>query len=232
MSTPQDEQPKPRRERKWPLKIAIPPQALGARRYLREMSPIPADPAPESQTSPAPPPQPSTAFDRTRLRPPDFARHSRRCNVCSHPDRDIIEAEFIRWSNPDRLAEQFNLGHRSSIYRHAHATGLFERRRRELLRVLESILEAADFANFQTADVLIRATRVYAHLDDNGYWYEPPKTVTVLHGPAPAAAANANSRPSLEDTSPEDHPAPEAPRPSDPEILIATASETGIPVNP
>lgn len=222
-------------EREWPLKIHIPPESLGTRRPLREFREFqPTDPAPQNDLpddinpaaeEAAPYPTPSTSsestmFDRTSLHAPDFSRHSRRCNVCSHPDRDIIEAEFIRWANADQLSRQFNIGDRSSIYRHAHATGLFRRRKRELCRVLEYILESVDFVNFETADVVTRAARVYSHLDDDGNWLEPPKTVTILHGQAPAAAPANRPEPPAAELAP------------DPEFLIATTTETEIPVTP
>jgi hypothetical protein len=118
--------------------------------------------------------------------PPDFSRHARRCVVCSHPDRDAIEGDFIRWKSPKTIAEDYHIADRSSFYRHAHATGLFARRRREFARVLEDILECVEHSTLEeTADVIIRAARVYAHLDENGNWVEPNRTHIILTGPAP-----------------------------------------------
>src|SRR5271155_1693038 len=74
--------------------------------------------------------------------PPDLARHARKCAVCSHPDRDAIEGDFVRWAALEKIAERYKLSDRSTLYRHAHATGLFVRRKQEVGRVLESILEA------------------------------------------------------------------------------------------
>jgi hypothetical protein len=126
--------------------------------------------------------------------PPDFNRHARRCTICSHPDRDAIEGDFIRWASPRRLAKDYQIADRVSLYRHAHATGLFARRRREFARVLEDILECVEHTSLEeTSDVMIRAARVYAHLDENGKWFEPPRTHIILTGPAPAQfTPNAN----------------------------------------
>ena len=96
--------------------------------------------------------------------PPDFSRHSRRCSICLLPDRDAIEGDFIRWRSSELIAREYKLANRTSIYRHAHCTGLFAWRRRELGRV----------------------ARVYAHLDENGNWFEPARINFVLTGPAPA----------------------------------------------
>jgi len=117
---------------------------------------------------------------------PDLERHARKCCICSHPDRDAIEGEFIRWDCPRRIAKDYQIADRASFYRHAHATGLYARRRREFARVLENILECVEHSTLEeTADVIIRASRVYARLDENGNWVEPRRTHVILTGPAP-----------------------------------------------
>jgi hypothetical protein len=119
-------------------------------------------------------------------KPPDLERHARKCCICSHPDRDAIEDEFIRWDCPRRIAKDYQIADRASFYRHAHATGLYARRRREFARVLENILECVEHSTLEeTADVIIRASRVYARLDENGNWVEPRRTHVILTGPAP-----------------------------------------------
>jgi hypothetical protein len=132
--------------------------------------------------------------------PPDFERHARRCCICSHPDRDAIEGEFVRWASPRRLAKDYHIADRVSLYRHAHATGLFPRRKREFARVLEDILECVEHSSLEeSADVIIRAARVYAHLDENGNWFEPPRTHIILTGPAPSQfTENPDLTPTLE----------------------------------
>ena len=118
--------------------------------------------------------------------PPDFSRHSRRCCVCLHPDRDAIEGDFIRWRSPELIAREYKLANRTSIYRHAHCTGLFAWRRRELGRVLEGMLENAEHIPLESSDAIVRAARVYAHLDENGNWFEPPRTNFVFTSPVTA----------------------------------------------
>jgi hypothetical protein len=115
-----------------------------------------------------------------RRDPPDLERHSRRCMVCSHPDRDAIEGEFIRWRSPHKIARDYAIADRNSIYRHAHATNLFEERRRQIGRVLESYLETIDDCPPADFDPVTRAVRVYAHLNANGAWVEPPRTLRIL----------------------------------------------------
>ena len=140
-------------------------------------------PAPLALVAPSEPsPKPSPV--------PDFSRHSRRCSICSHPDRDAIEGEFIRWRSPQKIAKDYDLPDRTAIYRHAHATGLFQARRSHIARVLESFLETIDDSPPSDFDPVTRAVRVYAHLDHEGNWLEAPRTLRILTGPAfPAAAA-------------------------------------------
>jgi hypothetical protein len=126
------------------------------------------------------------SFTSSTSSPPDFSRHSRRCCICLHPDRDAIEGDFIRWRSPELIARDYKIANRTSIYRHAHCTGLFAWRRRELGRVLEGILENAEHVPLEASDAIVCAARVYAHLDENGNWFEPPRTNVILTGPAPA----------------------------------------------
>jgi hypothetical protein len=133
---------------------------------------------------------PGTAYSqsprsrRRPLLPPDFSRHARRCCICSHPERDAIEGDFIRWRSVELIAREYKIATRKSIYRHAHCTGLFAWRRRELGRVLEGILENAEHVPLVSSGVIVRAARIYAHLDENGNWFEPAHTNFILTAPA------------------------------------------------
>ena len=163
---------------------AGPPENFAAPQFTNQIAPPHALP-------PAPPNDSSVTTEYSQ-RPPDFYRHQRLCIVCNHPERDAIEADFVRWQSPEKIAANYQIADRSSIYRHAHSTGLFHARTRELPRVLEVILESAGNFSLESMDVLTRAVRAYAHLDDNGKWFEPPKTMYVLSGSAPAPPAPEN----------------------------------------
>ena len=111
---------------------------------------------------------------------PDWAlslgRHTRKCTVCRHPEREAIEAEFLRWHNPHDIALDHQIHDASSVYRHAHATGLFKRRSANIRMALEPIIEEATCVNV-TAHAVIRAITTYAHLSDSGKWVNPGKRV-------------------------------------------------------
>lgn len=128
--------------------------------------------------------------------PPDFARHARRCSVCLHPDRDAIEADFLHWRSPKTIAQDYNLPSFDPIYRHARATGLIQRRKNEVARVIERYLERVDGYSAEEFDKVTRAIRVYSHLDEDGHWFEPSRTHYILSGrledlqPAPPGRAS------------------------------------------
>ena len=142
----------------------------------------PISPAPSSTSSIS---LTSSTSSISPVHPPDFSRHARRCCICQHPDRDAIEGDFVRWRSPELIAQDYKIASRNSIYRHAHCVGLYAWRRRELGRVLEGILESAEHIPLELSDVVIRAARIYAHLDEHGNWFEPPRTNFILTGPAP-----------------------------------------------
>jgi len=52
-----------------------------------------------------------------------LGRHTRKCTVCNHPEREAIEEEFLRWRSPKDIADDYGFSDYSSIYRHARAAG-------------------------------------------------------------------------------------------------------------
>jgi hypothetical protein len=44
-------------------------------------------------------------------------RHSRKCIICHHPEREAIEEEFLHWRAPWKLAEDYNLADYRTLYR-------------------------------------------------------------------------------------------------------------------
>jgi len=146
--------------------------------------------APDFDPAPAPDPEPD-ARNRQNQKNLELIRHQRKCSICNHPEREAIEQEFIDWGNVGGLAHRYKLPHRSTVYAHAHATGLFPRRSANMRRSLEQIIEQAGNARI-TADGVIRAIRAYSCLTDDGKWVEPASHVIVSSGsarPAPTALA-------------------------------------------
>jgi len=97
-------------------------------------------------------------------------RHQYGCKVCSHPKREEIEHEFINWGSPTVIGKQYGLS-RDSLYRHAHALGLFPKRQRNVRAALERIIERADEVKVNAAAV-VSAVRAYASINSAGQWVE------------------------------------------------------------
>jgi len=73
----------------------------------------------------------------------DPERHARICKICHHPEREAIERDFLDWQNPRAIVAKYNLTSRSAIYRHAHALDLFRQRRRDVLNLLDHMINKA-----------------------------------------------------------------------------------------
>ena len=105
-------------------------------------------------------------------RSPSQDRHTRKCAVCHHPDRDAIQADYLNFRSPAAIARDYGVAD-DSVYRHFRATGLASKRRAPLRQALESIIEQA--ANVQpTAREYLQAIYMYAQINDDGEWVGPP----------------------------------------------------------
>src|SRR6185437_6086283 len=128
---------------------------------------------------------------------PSFERHARKCAICNHPDCDSIESDFVNWRSEATIALNYQLPSRSSVYRHAAAAGLLERRRANLRGVCERIIEHVDQAP-PSGMAVLRALRIYSQITEDGHWVEPPKQSLVTHvhvtehaqAPSPANAGS------------------------------------------
>lgn len=107
-----------------------------------------------------------------------LGRHSRNCKVCAHEKCGEIEADFLEWKSPTIIAKQFHLKDRMNVYRHAHALGLFEKRRRNLRAVLERIVERVDEVEVNAAAV-ISAVQALAKINIQGQWVERTEQVNL-----------------------------------------------------
>ncbi len=107
-----------------------------------------------------------------------LGRHKRNCSVCTHEQREEIEAAFIGWRSPAAIAEEFGLADRSSVYRHANALGLFPKRQRNIRAALERIIERADSVDV-TASAVVAAIGAYAKINSAGEWIDRTQTTSM-----------------------------------------------------
>ncbi len=117
----------------------------------------------------------------------DLVQHQRRCKVCKHPQRDFIELDFVDWRSPAAIAKRYGIRDRASIYRHAHATGLYSLRRYNLARALENMIERSDEVKV-TSSAIVCAVRARTRITDYGDWVDPANRSIVTHVNAPADA--------------------------------------------
>ena len=145
-----------------------------------------------------------------------LSHHQRKCIICRHPDRDTIEEMFVHWHSASRIYKRFMLPDRSTIYDHAHATGLFAKRRRNLRYALEHMIERADECDISSHGI-VAAIKAYASLTTSGEWVEPARRViyTSVSSPAPQReAANPSPHPLPNKNASYAYPQPQS-RPSD-----------------
>lgn len=130
-----------------------------------------------------------------------LSHHQRKCAICRHPERDTIEEMFVHWHSSSSIHRRFMLRDRSTIYDHAHATGLFAKRRRNLRYALEHMIERADECDISSHGV-VAAIKAYASLTASGEWIEPARRVIYtsisspareVTNPSPRSLANKNS---------------------------------------
>jgi hypothetical protein len=107
-----------------------------------------------------------------------LGRHQKNCSVCAHDQRGDIEAAFIGWRSPAAIAEEYSLADRASVYRHAHALGLFQKRQRNVRAALERIIERADDVDV-TASALVAAVQAYAKINAAGEWIDRTETTSM-----------------------------------------------------
>jgi hypothetical protein len=119
---------------------------------------------------------------------PDLERHARKCAICHHPDRADLEVDFLDWRNADLIKNEYDLPNYHTIYRHARALGLYERRRENLRFAAELLIEHADQAQ-PDANTILRAIHACARINDRGEWVEPARRLIVTSASRLAAAA-------------------------------------------
>jgi hypothetical protein len=108
----------------------------------------------------------------------NLGRHQRTCSVCGHDQREEIETAFIGWRSPAAIADEYGLADRASVYRHAHAVGLFPKRQRNIRAALERIIEKAGEVDV-TAVAVVAAIQAYAKINAAGEWIDRTETTSM-----------------------------------------------------
>jgi hypothetical protein len=109
--------------------------------------------------------------------PVNPGRHEAKCTICSHANREEIEQAFVAWISPKRIAQDHSVT-RDSIYRHARALNLMDKRRRNVRAALERIIENAGEVEVNAAAV-VSAIATYAKLNGRGELVEKVESVNL-----------------------------------------------------
>jgi hypothetical protein len=108
----------------------------------------------------------------------NLARHTSECRICAHSQRDEIERDFIAWRSPASITKQYGIRNRSTVYRHAHAVGLFPKRQRNVRAALEKIIEKAGEVDV-TAPAVVAAVQAYSKINSAGQWVDRSEHVDL-----------------------------------------------------
>lgn len=98
--------------------------------------------------------------------------------ICSHEKYREIETAFVNWESPAAITSEYGLADRTSVYRHAHALGLFKQRKRNVRAALERIIEKSGEVEV-TASAVVAAIQAYAKINAQGQWIERSEHVNL-----------------------------------------------------
>ena len=86
----------------------------------------------------------------------------------------------MNWWSPASIVKQFGLRNRSTVYRHAHALGLFSKRQRNVRAALEKIIERAGEVEVN-ATAVVNAVAAYSRINAAGQWVERSERIDLNH---------------------------------------------------
>jgi len=108
----------------------------------------------------------------------NIGRHQKNCTICHHEKREEVERDFVAWHSPAAIATCYGLADRASVYRHAHALGLFPKRQRNVRAALEKIIEKAGEVDVN-ASAVVAAIQAYAKINAQGQWIDRSEHVNM-----------------------------------------------------
>ena len=125
--------------------------------------------------------------------------------VADGPRREAIDEAFLHWCRNDLILKEFSIPNLSSLYRHAHACGLWNLRRSHIRHALDRIIEHAGECR-PSGNAVIRAIEISCRFDQDGRYVVPQKKVIIEHHTI-TTAPNPNRKP-IQPTEPTPHVTP------------------------
>jgi hypothetical protein len=96
----------------------------------------------------------------------NLGRHKSQCTICLHPKCEEIEEMWMDWCHVSHIESVYQVS-RDAVYRHANALGLHDKRKKNIVRVQERIIEKGD-ATSPSASEVVSAVNAYVKLTDAG----------------------------------------------------------------
>ena len=96
----------------------------------------------------------------------NLGRHKAQCSICLHPECKEIERRWIDWEHMSQIKYEYQVSH-DAMCRHAHALGLFEKRKKNIMRALERIIEKV-MTTQPSASAVVAAINAYVKLNGLG----------------------------------------------------------------
>ncbi len=97
-----------------------------------------------------------------------------------------IELRFIEWGRPTLIAREYAIRDRGTIYRHAHAAGLFAIRLRNFMCLYENTIEQAQQTKISSHTIMV-ATQGLERAMSKLPGFQPERKTTVTRLPSPQA---------------------------------------------
>jgi len=111
-------------------------------------------------------------------KPVDLERHSKSCSICTHPNREDIERDFVAWKSMSTICKEYRISDPRKMYRHANALGLYAKRQRNVRSALEKIIEQAGDVEVNAAAV-VAAIQAYSKINAQGQWVDRSEHVNL-----------------------------------------------------
>ena len=105
---------------------------------------------------------------RKKKAAPTNYRHERDCRVCRSPAKDAIEAAFVSWKSPRKIARQFKIRSVTTIYLHARAFDLFAARNKNIHALLGNLIEKSLNVRRVSVSAALQAVSILVKLNADG----------------------------------------------------------------
>jgi hypothetical protein len=94
-------------------------------------------------------------------------RHSRLCKLCSSPEREAIERDYISWQRPVTICGRYGIKSRTTLHLHVRALRLDEQRDANIRGALSRFVERSMTVK-PTASSFVAACAILTKLNEAG----------------------------------------------------------------